>query len=403
MKQFENIVLLAAGQSTRFWPLADKNLFKFCGQPLLGWQLKKIKQFGRKIFIVTNEQNFDPIKSLIIDDGNIISPVVQKGKGQAAGLLSLKDKLKGSTLIMNCNDICETKLLDELFDEIKNKKPDVQLVAVKLSKYMSGGYLRINGQKVEEVVEKPGAEKKPSDFFKLVVDYIQDIQGFMKYLTRTKSSSDDHYERSLSEYIKAGKTAYFIEYKNKWVTLKYPWHVLAASNFILNEIKSYRGRNVKIDKTAKIVGNVFLDDEAQVFEYSKIVGPCYIGKAAVIGNFALLVESMIGEESVVGGYSEVTRSYLGKNVWLHRNYVGDSVLEDNILFGAGSVLANFRFDERDISSYVKGIRVDTGLPKLGAMIGSNVKVGVNSTLMPGVKIGPNSHVWPQSLVKEDLK
>jgi bifunctional UDP-N-acetylglucosamine pyrophosphorylase/glucosamine-1-phosphate N-acetyltransferase len=98
-------------------------------------------------------------------------------------------------------------------------------------------------------------------------------------------------------------------------------------SFFLKEIKPHIGNNVVIDPTAKVIGDVYIDDGVKIYEYSKIVGPCYIGKNTIVGNYVLINQSMVGEKSVIGGYTELTRSYLGDNVWTHRAYIGDSVIE----------------------------------------------------------------------------
>jgi len=105
---------------------------------------------------------------------------------------------------------------------------------------------------------------------------------------------------------------------------------------------------------------------------------------------------------LIGGYSEVTRSYLGNKVFLHRNYVGDSVIADNVLMGAGAVLANFRFDGQPIRSKVLKEKITTSFLKLGAIIGERSKVGVNATILPGVKIGKKTFIGPGQIVKEDI-
>ena len=145
------------------------------------------------------------------------------------------------------------------------------------------------------------------------------------------------------------------------------------------------GKNVKIAKTAKIVG------------------PCFIGDNTIVGDFAMIRESHIGKNCLIGGYCEVTRSYLGDGVSLHRNYVGDSVLDKNVLFGAQAATANFRFDEGSIKSLVLDSRIDTELNKLGAVIGEGSKIGVNSTILPGVKIGKHTFIAPGYTIAEDVE
>jgi acetyltransferase-like isoleucine patch superfamily enzyme len=43
--------------------------------------------------------------------------------------------------------------------------------------------------------------------------------------------------------------------------------------------------------------------------------------------------------------------------------------------------------------------IETGLKKMGAMLGDNVEVGCNSVLNPGTVIGRNSNVYPTSMVR----
>ena len=83
---------------------------------------------------------------------------------------------------------------------------------------------------------------------------------------------------------------------------------------------------------------------------------------------------------------------MGSDVWTHSNYIGDSVVENNVSFGAGSVLANLRLDEKNICvNYDEGW-VDTGASKFGAIIGSNTRIGVNTSIMPGARIGGGSFI-----------
>ena len=104
----------------------------------------------------------------------------------------------------------------------------------------------------------------------------------------------------------------------------------------------------------------------------------------------------------MGYATEVKTSYIGSNCWFHSNYIGDSIISDGCSFGAGTVLANFRFDEGNIKVMVEGELIDTGQDKLGAIIGSNSRTGINTSVMPGIKIGPNSFVGPHVYLTQDL-
>jgi bifunctional UDP-N-acetylglucosamine pyrophosphorylase/glucosamine-1-phosphate N-acetyltransferase len=90
------------------------------------------------------------------------------------------------------------------------------------------------------------------------------------------------------------------------------------------------------------------------------------------------------------------------NASCHSGFFGDSIFEKNCWLGAGVVTANKRFDKKEIKTIVKGEKINTGLLTLGAIVGANTKIGINTSLMPGVLIGSNSTVGPHSLVMKNI-
>ncbi len=191
-------------------------------------------------------------------------------------------------------------------------------------------------------------------------------------------------------------------YKGDFASLKYPWHVLDVLDFLLKRIGEYRGKHVEVKSNVTIEGPVYIEDNVTICENTKIVGPCYIGKNTIIGNNNIIRASHIGADCITGFNTDITRSYVGDACWFHTNYIGDSVLEGNISMGSGGVLANLRLDEKDIYSMVKGERVNTRRNKLGAMIGKNVRIGVNTSIMPGVKIGSGSFIGSGIVLDKDV-
>jgi bifunctional UDP-N-acetylglucosamine pyrophosphorylase/glucosamine-1-phosphate N-acetyltransferase len=86
----------------------------------------------------------------------------------------------------------------------------------------------------------------------------------------------------------------------------------------------------------------------------------------------------------------------------HLSYVGDSIFGEKCNLGAGTIIANLRFDDGAIKMMVKDKVVDTGRRKLGAIFGDNVKTGIKSLFMPGVKVGANTWVGANFMVERDL-
>ncbi|MGC8961093.1 MAG: bifunctional sugar-1-phosphate nucleotidylyltransferase/acetyltransferase, partial [Candidatus Bathyarchaeia archaeon] len=68
----------------------------------------------------------------------------------------------------------------------------------------------------------------------------------------------------------------------------------------------------------------------------------------------------------------------------------------------GTMVANLRFDEAYVKSTVKEERISTGERKFGAVMGDNVRTGINVSLMPGIKIGCGSWIGPGAVVSKDV-
>jgi NDP-sugar pyrophosphorylase family protein len=401
------VILLAGGISKRFWPLtSDKNLWSFYPDCLFTHNLKVLKEIGlTDIVVVINPKSVEEAKKLASDLTLEAEFIVQEeAKGMGEAVLLAKDNIKNdSVLVLNCDDVVEKDLLQKVITLADQKATDLILVGKKFETYFDGGYLKVEGSRAVGVVEKPGEGNEPSQLVKLVVDYFQNSQDLIDAISGAQTEKDDQYEVAINQLLQT-KSSEVVSYEGLWLTVKYPWHLLDMLAFFLKGITQSRiSENADISPRAIIDGPVVIEDGVKIFENAKVRGPAYIGKGVVVANNAMVRESYIGEGSVVGFGSEVARSYLGADCWTHTNFVGDSILQKNVSFGVGTVLTNLKLDEGEISSVVKGTKLNTGRVKLGAIIGENVRIGSNSTLMPGVKIGSDSFVGAGVCVKEDLE
>ncbi len=172
-----------------------------------------------------------------------------------------------------------------------------------------------------------------------------------------------------------------------------PWSVLAnvesGLQFRMKEFLSKEQDLIYIHPTAKIG------------EYVQIDGPCYVGPQAEVRHSAYLRKgSWISSGAIVGHATEVKNSiFLPGSKAPHFNYVGDSILGVDVNLGAGTKLSNVRNDRRGIMVTLEdGTRLDTGLYKLGAIIGDGSQLGCNVVTNPGTIIPPNSMVDPNKSV-----
>lgn len=143
--------------------------------------------------------------------------------------------------------------------------------------------------------------------------------------------------------------------------------------------------------------NVWVHESATIKEGVEIIGPAIIMAHANLKHYCYIRENVIiGEDCVIGNSSEIKNSIvIGKSNLPHFNYVGDSIIGSHVNLGAGSVVSNLRFDKKN----VRVEKEETSLRKIGAFIGDNTEIGVNSVVCPGTVVMPNSCVFPLTMVK----
>ncbi|QYY35192.1 UDP-N-acetylglucosamine diphosphorylase [Ruficoccus sp. ZRK36] len=145
-----------------------------------------------------------------------------------------------------------------------------------------------------------------------------------------------------------------------------------------------------------ISGQVFIHRTVKLPAYAVIEGPCWIGPEVEIRPGAYIRGKVIvGAGSVVGNSTELKNALLLENVQApHFNYVGDSVLGNKAHLGAGVICANLRLDQGGVIVNTPDGRVDTGMRKLGALMGDASEAGCNAVLQPGTILGKAAAVMP---------
>jgi bifunctional UDP-N-acetylglucosamine pyrophosphorylase/glucosamine-1-phosphate N-acetyltransferase len=152
----------------------------------------------------------------------------------------------------------------------------------------------------------------------------------------------------------------------------------------------------RIDEDAHWSGKIFVGEGTIVKHGVTIEGPVYIGRNCTVGpNTHIRKNTIIGDRCEIGKI-EIKGSVIMNSVKAHHHgYIGDSIIGDSVNVGAGVVTTNFKLD----GSNVKIDGKDTGLRKLGAIIGDDVALGSNATTMPGTVIGPETWIYPSSVVR----
>jgi UDP-N-acetylglucosamine diphosphorylase/glucosamine-1-phosphate N-acetyltransferase len=402
-------VFLCGGIGKRMFPITeDKFLLNFLGKTLLQIQLETASKAGLSNFlIVCNQYNIEQIEKIAgIVSGIKFKLVLQKQpRGIADALKSAAPFLDEDILIINPNDVFAASAYTSLLQQTKKKSAGSYVLGYHTQSYFPGGYLVVNkASELEHIVEKPKSGREPSKLVNILVHLHTDSKKLLKYIEEVKTTKDDVYECALDNLARAGHKIKVIPYNDLWTPVKYPWHIFDVVKYMLDMNRPKISRSASISAKATIEGKVIIGDGVRVLENAVIRGPAYIGPGCMIGNNVLVRDySHIGADCVIGYGTEVKSSFIGDGCWIHSSYIGDSIIGKDCSFGAGTVLANFRFDEQNVSVTVGNEAIDTGRDKLGAIIGDYCKTGINASVMPGIRIGPNSTVGSHVCLTKDLE
>lgn len=178
---------------------------------------------------------------------------------------------------------------------------------------------------------------------------------------------------------------------------RYPWEILPA----LKEYIIKLGNSLSKEDYFQTERDIWISKTACVAESASLFGPLIVGHNTEIRHCAFIRGGvLIGDGAVIGNSCEIKNSLLFDGVQVpHFNYIGDSVLGCNAHFGAGAVTSNLKSDKTPVKIRINGQYAETGLVKLGAIVGDYVEIGCNTVLNPGTVIGKNTVIYPLSSVR----
>jgi len=186
---------------------------------------------------------------------------------------------------------------------------------------------------------------------------------------------------------------------------KLPWEVLnRIDDYLAQRFTELEGPRILtyVPDGVHLEGPIFIDEDCVIEEGAFIRGPAWIGRGCEIRSGCYIRGGVIaGAGAVLGHASEFKHCVLlGMAQAPHFNYVGDSVMGWHAHIGAGVILSNFRLDGKPVPvrSLDSRERIDSGLPKFGALIGDECEIGCNTVLNPGTIVGEKSAAMPLSLL-----
>lgn len=368
-------IVLAAGKGTRLRPLTDRRpkcMLPVGNKPLLQHWWEKLSALGLEVVVVRSKEDWQS-RELLKDKVKWCVQREQLGTGHA--LHQAKSFVEDEYFLCVYADIFTDFDLYPLLNTC-----EALLCGVEVRDTQRYGRVEIEGSKLIGIVEKSlGGPGVANAGIYVLPSTILDVE--------LQLSPRNEYE--LTDAInKLNQSVRFKVHliKDYWSDVGYPWDLLDANLYYLDRL-----------------GKVIVADSAEVSPSAVLKPPVLIGENSKIKN-CVIERSAIGNGCLIGEFCVVKRSVVMECTKIpHLNYVADSLIGARCNLGAGTVVANLRFDEASVRCKIKGQSVSTGKRKFGVVMGDECKTGINVSLMPGIKLGPRSIVGPGTVVKHDVE
>lgn len=406
-------VIIAAGKGKRLSPITSttpKPMIPIGGKPLLEHSILSLREVGITEILIIVGYRENIIKDYFGDGLNkfnvkidYISQIEHLGTAHAVGFA--KDFVGEDNFLLMYGDLLtDPKVFEEIIISYKKDQTEGLISLFEVSHPQEYGIISLDSAGyVESITEKPSSDLELGNLANAGIFIFNPL--IFKAVEKTEPSIRKELEFTDSMRILIndlnGKIKGYVIKDLFWSDIGLPWHLLDANKFLLNNIKQdIKG---KVEENVQIVGDVIIGKNTLVRSGSYIIGPCYIGENSLIGPNAFIRPfTSIGDDCHIG-MSEIKNSLIFSNTSIpHFNYIGDSIICENVNLGAGTKISNLRFDNNNIKMKINEKLIDSGRRKLGAIIGPNSQTGINSSVMCGKKIGEGSVIGAHTIVNEDI-
>jgi bifunctional UDP-N-acetylglucosamine pyrophosphorylase/glucosamine-1-phosphate N-acetyltransferase len=400
-------IILAAGKGERMWPLTStrpKPLLEVLCKPMLQYHLETLADLGIKKAVLVTHSHEDLLKktssSIAEKIGMSLSYVRQSeplGTGHAVREAIEVSGIRGETVIVYSDIFMTPRSLKDAISKALSS-PSYSIAGAVVQDASRYGALVSDGSgKLERIIEKsPELSGKEGTVNAGIMKI--GAEEIMEELKRTAPSIRGEIElTSALESLAKKSDVDVLKLEGEWIDVGTPWDLLRANELSLREL--CRARGAEEEECV-----IFDEEKIEIEDPVVLRGPIYIKGSAELGPCAhIRGYSVICGENKIGFSVQIKSSVILRGAKVpHLNYVGDSIIGENVNLGAGTITANVRHDGRNVRSMLKGSLVDTGRKKFGSVIGDGARTGINTSILPGVKIGSNAWIGAGCIVNEDV-
>ena len=425
-------IILAAGKGTRMKSDLPKVLHKVAGISMLEHVFRSVNAINPEKTVTVIGHKAELVEQVLAGQTEFVRQTEQLGTGHAVMMAEpVLENLTGQTLVIaGDTPLITGESLKNLIDfHINHKNVATILTAEADNPFGYGRIVRNQHGEVLKIVE----QKDASDFEQQIKEintgtYVFDNARLFEALKNinTNNAQGEYYItdvigifRENGEKVGAYTLKDFDESLgvNDRVALATAegvmrrrinqQHMVNGVSFV-NPHATYIDVDVEIAPEVQVEANVTLKGQTKIGAETILTNGTYIVDS-VIGERTVITNSMIEESSVadgvtvgpyahirpgsslakdvhVGNFVEVKGSSIGENTKAgHLTYIGNSEVGANVNFGAGTITVNY-----------------DGQKKYKTIIGDNVFVGSNSTIIAPVELGDNSLVGAGSTITKDV-
>ncbi len=134
-------------------------------------------------------------------------------------------------------------------------------------------------------------------------------------------------------------------------------------------------------------GPVYLDEGVVVHPFTRIEGPCYVGKHSILLGAKCREGNSIGPMCRVGGEIEesIIQGYSNK---YHDGFLGHAYVGEWVNLGAMTTNSDLKNDYSNVTVVIDGkTPISTGSTKIGSLIGDHAKTSIGTLLNTGAYLG----------------
>ena len=422
------VVVLAAGKGVRMNSRIPKVLHPVAGRPMLLWSMAAARALEPARTLVVLNPTQDGVQAILNGAGETVSQSKPLGTGHALAQVAAAHRTPGPVVVLYADaPLLRGETLSALLAEHEKSRAAVTLLTADLDNPRGyGRIVRARNGAVRDIVEEKDATDEQKDIREVNSGvYVFSGRELWPALAKleNKNRAAEYYLTDIVRLIKGKVHTLPVDDRNEILGINDRRQLAEAERVMRQRILDglmTSGVTISDPATTFVDADVHIGRDTVVLPFSVISGESTIGEDCVIGPFAQIRDSIIGDScrierahlekatlannvhvgpfsrlrpgSVlddgvrVGTHAEIKNSHIGAGTAIsHFSAVLDSDVGANANIGAGTVTANF-----------------DGVDKHRTEIGDRAQVGSDTILVAPVRVGDDAYTAAGSVITSDV-